>query len=272
MAGHGYSFVTDKAFSAFARDLELGAWKGVSIARYDVPSRVPTASLFEAPRPVVWKVRALWSIAALDEALGVASAAALAELDAEWDAAQRALHLFLASAAEGRDPAHRDAAIRLRGALLAGAGTEQTQYGYDAEVDFGGHQVAIASKAPRSADVKKVGAGAYLKRIEEATTALARGLGRSSGQTRAIARSKRIREAMTACTSAFNAIHDEISWLLAHTPSGKQRELLEALHAPFLALLERSPPRALTADEKDDDTATAEPPRPRVHRPESTPA
>ncbi|WP_437525995.1 hypothetical protein WME79_40115 [Sorangium sp. So ce726] len=271
MAAHGYSFVTDKAFSAFARDLEHGAWKGVLIGRYDVPSRVPTALLFEAPRPVVWKLRALWSIAALDEALGVASAAALAELDAEWDAAQRALHLLLASAAEGRDPAHRDAAIRLRSALLAGAGTEQTQYGYDAEVDFGWHQVAIASKAPRSADVKKVGAGAYLKRIEEATTALARGLGRSSGQTRAIARSKRIREAMAACTSAFNAIHDEISWLLEHTPSGKQRELLEALHAPFLALLERSPPRALTADEKDD-TATAEPPSPRLDRPESTPA
>ncbi len=177
MAAYGYSFVTDKAFSAFARDLEQGAWKGVSVDKYDVPNRVPAASLFEAPRPVVWKLRARWSIAALDEALGVASAAALAELDTEWDTAQRALHLFLASAAESKDPAQRDAAVRLRGALLAGAGTERIQYAYDAEVDYGWHQVAVAAKAPLAADVKKVGAGAYLKRIEEATEALARGSG-----------------------------------------------------------------------------------------------
>ena len=43
MASYGYSFVTDKAFSAFARDLEQGAWKSVSIDKYDVPNRVPAA-------------------------------------------------------------------------------------------------------------------------------------------------------------------------------------------------------------------------------------
>ncbi|WP_437925967.1 hypothetical protein WMF37_44075 [Sorangium sp. So ce291] len=255
MAAYGYSFVTDKAFSAFARDLDQGAWKSVSIAKYDVPNRVPTALLLEAPKPVIWKVRALWSIAALDEALGVASAAALAELDTEWDASQRALHLFLASAAESKDPAQRDAAVRLRGALLAGAGTEQTRYTYDAEVDYGWHQVAVAGKAPLAADVKKVGAGPHLERVEEATEALAKGLGRSSGQKRAVARSKRIREAVVACTQAFNAIHDDIGWLIEHTPSGKHRELLEALHAPFLALLERSPQRgSAAAAPKEEDT------------------
>ncbi|WP_437711440.1 hypothetical protein WMF45_40315 [Sorangium sp. So ce448] len=258
MAAYGYSFVTDKAFSAFARDLEQGAWKGVSIDKYDVPNRVPAALLIEAPRPVVWKLRARWSIAALDEALGVASAAVLAELDTEWDTAQRALHLFLASAAESKDPAQRDAAVRLRGALLAGAGTEQTQYAYDAEVDYGWHQVAVAGKAPLAADVKKVGAGAYLKRVEEATEALARGLGRTSGQKRAVARSKRIREAVAGCTQAFNAIHDDIGWLIEHTPSGKQRDMLQALHAPFLALLERSPQRAPAAAAPEEDAAEEE--------------
>ncbi|KYF76434.1 hypothetical protein BE11_11685 [Sorangium cellulosum] len=253
MAAYGYSFVTDKAFSAFARDLEQGAWKSVSIDKVDVPNRVPTALLLEAPRPVVWKARALWGIRALDEALGVASAAALAELDTEWDASQRALHLFLASAAESKDPAHRDAAVRLRGALLAGAGTEQTRYTYDAEVDHGWHQLLVTGKAPLAADVKKVGAGPYLKRIEEATEALAKGLGRSAGQKRAVARSKRIREAVVACTQAFNAIHDDIGWLVAHTPSGKQRDLLEALHAPFLALLERSPQRAPAAAAPEEE-------------------
>jgi hypothetical protein len=272
MAAYGYSFVTDKAFSAFARDLEQGAWKGVSIDKYDVPNRVPAALLFEAPRPVVWKLRALWSIWALDEALGVASAAALAELDTEWDTAQRALHLFLASAAESKDTAQRDAAVRLRGALLAGAGTEQIQYAYDAEVDYGWHQVAIAGKAPLAADVKKVGAGAYLKRIEEATEALARGLGRTSGQKRAVARSKRIRDAVVACTQAFNAIHADIGWLIEHTPSGKQRDLLQALHAPFLALLERSPQRAAAAaPEEEENAAPAEEGAAETEAEESTP-
>ncbi|XXT17849.1 hypothetical protein WME94_47205 [Sorangium sp. So ce429] len=258
MAAYGYSFVTDKAFSAFARDLEQGAWKSVSIDKYDVPNRTPAALLLEAPKPVIWKARALWSIAALDDALGVASAAALAELDAEWDSAQRALHMFLGSAAESKDPAHRDAAVRLRGALLAGAGTEQTRYTYDAEVDYGWHQLSVAGKAPLAADVKKVGAGPHLKRIEEATEALAKGLGRSSGQKRAVARSKRIREAVVACTQAFNAIHDDIGWLTEHTPSGKHRELLEALHAPFLALLERSPQRAPAAAAPEEEDAAEE--------------
>lgn len=275
MASYGYSFVTDKAFSAFARDLEQGAWKSVSIAKYDVQNRVPTALLLEAPKPVIWKVRALWSIAALDEALGVASAAALAELDTEWDASQRALHLFLASAAESKDPAQRDAAVRLRGALLAGAGTEQTRYTYDAEVDYGWHQISVSGRAPLAADVKKVGAGPHLKRIEEATEALARGLGRSAGQKRAVARSKRIREAVVACTQAFNAIHDDIGWLIEHTPSGKHRELLEALHAPFLALLERSPQRGSAAaapeEEGTDEEDAAEEDAAEPEAPESVP-
>ncbi|WP_437951744.1 hypothetical protein WME98_13815 [Sorangium sp. So ce296] len=276
MASYGYSFVTDKAFSAFSRDLEQGAWKSVSIAKYDVPNRVPTALLLEAPKPVIWKARALWSIATLDEALGVASAAALAELDTEWDAAQRALHLFLASAAESKDPAQRDAAVRLRGALLAGAGTEQTRYTYDAEVDYGWHQVAVAGKAPLAADVKKVGAGPHLRRVEEATEALAKGLGRSAGQKRAVARSKRIREAVAACTQAFNGIHDDIGWLIEHTPSGKQRELLEALHAPFLALLERSPQpqrgsAAAAPEEEEAEEDAAEEDAAEPEAPESSP-
>ncbi|WP_438015959.1 hypothetical protein WMF18_34665 [Sorangium sp. So ce315] len=122
-------------------------------------------------------------------------------------------------------------------------------------MDHGWHQVAIAGKAPLAADVKKVGAGPYLKRVEEATEALAKGLGRSSGQKRAVARSKRIREAVVACTQAFNAIHDDIGWLIAHTPSGKQRDLLAALHAPFLALLERSPQRAPATAAPEEEVA-----------------
>jgi hypothetical protein len=252
MASYGYSSVTDKGFSAFARDLEEGVWKDISLKKYDVEGRVPAAPLIEAPRQAVWKLRARWSIADLDAALGFASAEQLAALDTEWDASQRALNLFLGSAAEDRDAATREAAGRLRQTLLKGAGIEQNTMSYDAEVDFGRYQISITSKAPLAADAKKVGLGAHLKRIDEATEALAKGIGRGPGQKRAPARSNRIREAMSGCTSTFNAIHDEIGWLLEHTPSGPLRDQLQALHAPFLALLERNPPRAQPAAEPEE--------------------
>ncbi len=56
MGSWGYGFVTDKGFSAFAADLNEGAWKEISIKKYDVPDRVPKELVFEAPRPVVWKL------------------------------------------------------------------------------------------------------------------------------------------------------------------------------------------------------------------------
>ncbi|WP_438031877.1 hypothetical protein [Sorangium sp. So ce204] len=262
MARYGYSFVPDRGFSAFSRDLDGGAWKDVSIKKYDTPDRMPP-QLVEAPRPVAWKLRATWCIAALDEALGIASATELAALDAEWDAAQRALHHFVASAEEGEDAAVREAASRIRAVMLKGNGTEQTRLGYDPEVDFGRSQVA-AAKRSMEADLKKIGAGAHLKRIEKATEALARGIGRGGGEKRPGTRAKRLRAAISGCVTAFNAIHDEITWLLAHSaPGGKQRQQLEALHAPFLALLDRYPPPARSAatddGEGEEEVVTEEP-------------
>lgn len=260
MPRYGYSSVTDKGFSAFSRDLDEGAWKDISVEKYDGEDRIPAALLVEAPRQVVWKLRARWSIAELDAALGFATAEQLAAFDDEWDAAQRALNFFLGSAAEDRDPAHREAAGRLRQSLLMGAGIEQTTLGYDAEVDFGRHQISMTSKAPLATDAMKVGIGPHLKRINDATEALAGGIGRGPGQKRSAARSIRIRDAMSGCTTTFNAVHDEIGWLIEHTPTGKAREQLQALHAPFLALLERHPPRTVQAGEGDPtEAATPEP-------------
>ena len=263
MAGYGYSYVTDKGFTAYLRELSEGVWKGISIKKYDTPDQKP-AGLLDAPRAVVWKLRATWALVALGATNNAATQEALQRLDAEWDSAQRAGHLFLASAAEHPDPEHRAAAERLRAAILAGNGVEQTNYGYDAEVDFGWHQVQVTSSGPLAADVKTVGFGAYLKRIHEATEALSAGLGRAPGQNRAPARSKRVREALGVCRTAFNAIHDEMEWLLAHTPAGATQEELTALHAPFLALLDRYPPTANVPAADAENTAQGEtvPPKP----------
>lgn len=246
MARYGYSYVTDKGFSAFGRELDAGAWKDVSIEKYDVEDRKPSSSLLSAPRVVTWKLRLLWAIRDLDDALGV-SPDQLKQLDDEWDASQRALHLYLASEAEHRDPERKAAAERLRGSLLAGAGTEQTTYGFEEEIDFGYQQVARVKKAPLAADAEKVGLSAYVTRVEAATDALAKGIGREPGKKRA-APSKRLREALGVCSTAFNAVHEDLAFLIEHARAGKEREHLEALQGPFIALLERYPVKAKAED------------------------
>jgi hypothetical protein len=260
MAGYGYSYVTDKGFASFSRELEGGAWKDVSIKKHDADGDPPLAksSLLHAPLPVLWKLRATWSIRGLARAMGSATADDLVRLDAEWDSSQRALNLALLTAGEHREPEHRAAAERLRSTLLLGGGTAQTQLSYEKEVDFGYSQLDLADKA-LSADVKATGIKPHLERVREATDALATGLGRVPGQRRTGTRARRIREALVACSAAFNAIHDQIEWTLEHSAPGKDRDELEALQAPLLALLDRYPPRAKTSTEEVEVEDDGEP-------------
>ncbi|WP_437769772.1 hypothetical protein ACSRUE_41980 [Sorangium sp. KYC3313] len=246
MAAYGYSHVPDRGFHAFIGDLEEGAWKEISIDKYDAPDQVAPL-LLEAPRPVAWKLRARWSIARLDEVLAVASDDVLRSLDAAWDSAQRAFDYTVAAAEEHEDAAVRTAATRVRRAMLKGGGTGQTTLTYGAEVDFGRSQLEAAKNKRMEADLKKIGALPHLKRIEAATDALAKAMGRGAVEGRPGARSTRLREAMGVCVNAFNTIHDEMVWLLEHLPAGKKREQVEALHRPFLELLKRYPPPAASA-------------------------
>lgn len=262
MAGYGYSYVTDKGFTSFTRELSEGAWKDVSIKKHDGDGDPPLAksSLLDAPLPVVWKLRATWSIRRLTRAMGTATADDLVKLDAEWDSSQRALNLALLTAAEHREADQRAAAERLRTALLMGGGTSQTLLTYEKEVDFGYAQLDLAGKGPLAADVKTTGVKTHLERVREATDALAVGLGRGPGQKRAATRARRIRDALAACSAAFNAIHDELGWVIEHSEPGEEREQLVALHAPLLALLDRYPPRARTTTEEVDEPQGAEEP------------
>lgn len=188
----------------------------------------------------------------------------LAQLDVDWDAGQRSFNSFTASAEDDADPEVRAAAERVRTAMLGGGGTAQTNLGYDDEVDYGRHQMVLASQEPLAADIKKIGAQKHVKRIAETTEALAKGLGRGPGERRAPTRSKRLREAMRACSTAFNVIHEDLEWLIEHTPPGKQREELEKLHAPFLALLERhsGPEPSTDTAEEPPQEPVKEPPKP----------
>jgi hypothetical protein len=244
MTAYGYSYVSDKAFVAFAHDLSEGAWKGVSIAKFDTPDQLLLPSVKDAPLPVLWKLRIAWVLATLKQALGSSK---LDELDGAWDSVQRRAHHRLAEHAESKDVEVRQAAERLRGQLLQGGGTGQTMLDYDAEVDFGRQQVELAKEPQVALDIKKLKLGDLLAEIAETTEALARGTGRKAGLKRAGAPSAQQREALTACSAAFNGVHDDIAWFVEHSPTGPERDKWLELQAPFEALLARNPPKAAAA-------------------------
>jgi hypothetical protein len=239
MSGYGYSYVSDKAFVAFAHDLRQGAWGNVSIAKYEGEGKKLDAAALDAPHPVLWKLRIVLVINALKLALG---SGRLDVLDAGWDSSERRLNFRLAERAEDTDPDVRAAADRLRRQLLRGRGTEQTGYEFDAEVDFGRKQLELARQEGVAEDIKKLKVDDLLHDIEKATEALATGLGRKAGAKRASPPSVQQRDALAACTAAFNGVHDHIAWFLENTPNGPARDALLDLEAPFEALLARNPP------------------------------
>jgi hypothetical protein len=245
MAAYGYSYVPEKGFVGFDRDLDLGAWNEISLKKIDVTNRLYDGKfLMTVPRPVVWKLRITWGITDLRLVLGTASSEVLERFDGSWDRTQRRLSFAVSSAAEHPDPTWRQAAERVRSALLLGNGTAQTTLGYDEEVDFGIQQVKLASEDPLAADIKLLALNDHIAEIGKTTEELAGGLGRTPGQKRTGARSTRLREALATCTAIFNSVHDEIEWLLAHVAPGETHDQLVQLHAPLQALLDRYPPPA----------------------------
>jgi hypothetical protein len=110
--------------------------------------------------------------------------------------------------------------------------------------------------------VKKLKMGDLLQEIAETTEALAKGNGRTAGSKRSGAPSIQQREAVTACSAAFNGVHDDIAWFIANTASGPERDKLLELQAPFDALLARNPPRVAAAKASSPAVAPAAPAAP----------
>ena len=241
---NGYRSVDDKGYLSFEKEFEGGPWKDVSIKKYDSKEMLAESPLMSTPLAVKWKLTATWGIRSLVEAMSVGNTV---ELDGEWDAAQRSFSAGVAAEEDHQDAAHRAAAGRLRSALLSGAGTLQTQLDLDKEVDFGEKQLRLAEEKDLAADVKLTGLGPKLERIRAATLALGKGTGRVPGKNRAPARWARVRDALQECSAAFNGIHDDLVWSIAHTPSGPERDKLEKLLEPFQSLLDRYPATAAPA-------------------------
>lgn len=244
MTNKGYGTVGDKGFVSFLEAFGEGDWKNIDIQPYDSEEMLLKASFVTLPALVQRKLEGTWAIRTLIQTMSVGNNA---ELDSEWDAAQRSFAAGVASEEDHKEPAHRAAAGRLRTALLSGAGTLQTMLDLDGEYEFGKQQLLLAEEKPLAADIALTGLGPKLERIREATVALGQGIGRVPGKNRTKARSLRIREALQECTGAFNAIHHDLEWAIAHVPSGPDRAMLERLLAPLQALLERYPATPATA-------------------------
>ena len=244
MPKNGYSAVDDKGYVSSGGAFEEGPWKDISIKKYDNDEMIALSPLASTPIAVGWKLSGTWGIRSLVKAMSVGNTA---ELDQEWDSAQRSFAAGVASEEDHQDAAHRAAAGRIRTSLLDGAGTSQTQLDLDKEYDFGMKQLRLAEEKSLAADLKLTGLAPKLVRIREATVALGEGTGRGPGKNRAPSRSLRIRDALQECSAAFNRIHDELVWAIDHTASGPDRDKLEKMLEPFQALLDRYPASAAVA-------------------------
>lgn len=237
MAAYGYGRVADRAFVAFERELNEGAWAEIATTDFENAAKNDASALLDAPLPVTWKVSLRWGIAGVVAVLG---APTIAALDNAWDSAQRRLFHRIAIGVDSDDAAVRSAADRLRMQLLAGMGTAQTQLSCDDEVDFGRQQIALTQDGgPLASDAKKVKLGDALADVKKTTEALAQALGRSGGEKRK-SPSKQIRDALSECAAAFNVVHDQLVWFVEKTPPGANRDRLTSLLAPLEALLERA--------------------------------
>jgi hypothetical protein len=257
MASKSFGNVDDKAFVTLGVALEEGAWKDISIKKHDSEAMVALSPFANLPLASKWKLHGTWGVRRLVAALSVGNNV---ELDSEWDASQRSFASGVASEEDHQDPAHRAAAGRLRTALLDGAGTAQTQLDLDGEVEFGKKQLRLVEEKALAADLHLTGLGPKMDRIREATAALDAGTGRVPGKNRAKARSVRVREALAECAAAFNSIHDDLVWAMAHSPSGPDRDKLEKLLEPLQAALDRAPATAAATPAADATAAPAAPP------------
>jgi len=255
MASYGYSRVTDKGYLGFHTDLSEGAWGAIPLDPQLTAQQIVDKPLIKLPADLRWKLRATWTIQDLAAAAG-SSLETVVDADRKWDSAERKLHLQSAFRLESDDPAIRAAAERVRNALLIGNGTEQTGWAHEREIDFGRSQVLLASADPLKSDIQLLDLGSIINEIATATEALAVARGRGHQAGTPLAPSIRIRKATAACSAAFNAIHEDLDWTIAHQAPGAEQDRLKALRAPLLALLARYPALAPAEAPTDEPPVT----------------
>ena len=257
---NGYGSVTEQGFIGFEKNLSEGAWHGVDTKGHTNAQGILDRGVDKLGVLAMCKLRVREAVAVLVSAIAGPSVAV--ELDAAWDRLQDRLNAEIALKATDDDEQVVAAAKRARSALLSGDGTAQKRFSLKDEVDFGRTQVKVSAAKPLADDVALLGIGPTIKRIGEATEALALAVpAGEAGNTRA--RSVQIRAAWSGCVSAFNGVHDDLVWLRDHSAAGAERERASALLAPFEALLEdhreRSAPVQTSAEKPPVDNKPVQP-------------
>jgi hypothetical protein len=250
MASLSFTNVSTEGFVAFTKELTEGEWGAIDITSYEGPGRTAIKSLCDTPTVVLCKLRLRWSIGELEDAR--AGARNAKQLDREWDSAQKRLRGLLDVMAADRDEQTREAAARLQNSLLLGAGVGQTQLKYQQEVDFGHQQVKLVSSGQAAADLALLGLQAAIAGIQQTTEALALGIGHGETSDRP---SQRLRAAVTACSSMFKAVAEQLAWITDHGEVSVDRDRAAKLLASLEALAARYP--ATTEEPADEGPPTS---------------
>ena len=104
---------------------------------------------------------------------------------------------------------------------------------------MGREQVGMARREDTSEAIAALGLQGVMGRIERATEALARGLGRDRDSGPRLSPSQSIRRATTACRSDLFNVYEQLEWALESEPSQARRSRIEGLMAPIKSLLQR---------------------------------
>lgn len=262
MGQAGFGGLSEGVLVGFEKALTEGAWSAVEADEWLPRKSGKVKALDEAPVLVFHKVVLLTAVTALAEALG-ATTDKVKSLDADWDEEQRTFDIELQLKDRKKQPAPvRAAAARVRAALLS-EGTDQVNYSYDKEVEFGRKQVLTAETKELKADLTLLELGGVVTAINTTTEALATGIGYDDPSRSTLPPARRVLAAQRRTAAACNAAYDALSELIDRAAAGTPRAAtLNALKGTLDALLARREAAPAAVKTQDAPAPVTPPARP----------
>jgi hypothetical protein len=161
----------------------------------------------------------------------------LSQVDGRWDRIQRRWALALQSALFSSDAQDQAAAQALSDATLSGSGTEQTNWTYEREVEWGRFQAEQLSQGNMPAYVDRLHLREIAREMLETTEELARAIGRDSNEATMEARWAFERRVQRELAIVLNATMGYLDTMSHYTRDEEARAQLKALRAPLAAVL-----------------------------------
>jgi hypothetical protein len=232
---YGFGNVKTEGFIAFSERLNASPWRELDITPYDSPARRLSVPVAKITTLALSKLLIKWAI---DE-LALAEQPSTQDADtidrARWDPLQKQLAALISAAEKSQDPTETASASRLRGALLKGRGTQQTQLPIPQEVGYGYAQVRKARTKPLSDDVAHLKLTALIDDIYSATQALDQAVGYT-------VRNNQLESSRSRCVTVFNYSLTQLDLLLSLVNEEVQRGSLQALRDSLQKLVDEYPP------------------------------